>query len=209
MKLYKDANGQLKGDALCCYIKIESVDLALQILDGYDLRGHKLHVERARFQLKGQFNPSLKPRKKKKKEKEKLKKQQEKLFAWKPEKLRGMRDRHEKVVVIKNLFDPEEFVADPKKILEYQNDLREECSKVGQVKKVIVHDRHPDGVAQVFFKDVEEADMCIKLMNHRFFCARRLLAEAWDGKTRFKLDESTQEEQDRLKGWEKFLGDES
>ena len=58
--------------------QVESVDLALKLLDGYDLRGHKLHVERARFQMKGNFDPSLKPKKQKKKEKERLKKMQEK-----------------------------------------------------------------------------------------------------------------------------------
>lgn len=58
--------------------QIESVDLALKFLDGYDLRGHKLHVERAKFQMKGNYDPSLKPKKQKKKDKEKLKKIQEK-----------------------------------------------------------------------------------------------------------------------------------
>lgn len=56
---------------------MESVDLALNILDGYDLRGHKLKVQRAKFQMKGEYNPSLKP-KRKKKDKEKLAKIKEK-----------------------------------------------------------------------------------------------------------------------------------
>jgi len=58
--------------------QVESVDLAVKLLDGYDLRGHKLHVERAKFQMKGNFDPSLKPKKQRKKEKERLKKMQEK-----------------------------------------------------------------------------------------------------------------------------------
>jgi HIV Tat-specific factor 1 len=58
--------------------QVESVDLALKLLDGYELRGHKLHVERAKFQMKGNYDPNLKPKKRKKKEKEKLKKIQEK-----------------------------------------------------------------------------------------------------------------------------------
>jgi HIV Tat-specific factor 1 len=58
--------------------QIESVDLALKLLDGYEHRGHKLHVERAKFQMKGSYDRSLKPKKRKKKEKEKLKKMQEK-----------------------------------------------------------------------------------------------------------------------------------
>lgn len=60
------------------FFQIESVDLALELLDNYDVRGHKIRVQRAEFQLKGEYNPSLKP-KIKKKEKEKMKKMQE---AW-------------------------------------------------------------------------------------------------------------------------------
>lgn len=57
----------------------ESVELALNLLDGYDYKGHKLRVERARFTMKGDaYDPSLKPKKKKKKDKEKMKKLQEK-----------------------------------------------------------------------------------------------------------------------------------
>lgn len=34
IKLYRDAEGGVKGDGLCTYVKVESVGLALQILDG-------------------------------------------------------------------------------------------------------------------------------------------------------------------------------
>lgn len=56
VKLYRsDAN-----DGTCCYVKMESVELALTILDGYDYEGHKIHVERAKFEMKGDFDPSKK-----------------------------------------------------------------------------------------------------------------------------------------------------
>lgn len=57
--------------------QVESVEMALKLLDGSDVRGHKVHVERAKFQMRGEYNPSLKP-KKKKQDKEKIKKMQEK-----------------------------------------------------------------------------------------------------------------------------------
>lgn len=56
---------------------MESVELALNLLDEYDVKGRKIRVERAQFQMKGEYNPGLKP-KRKKKDKEKLKKMQEK-----------------------------------------------------------------------------------------------------------------------------------
>ena len=73
MKLYKDPDGHLKGDGLCCYLKVhvvhypvcqdvsygffwmnllvspsqlESINLALQILHESNVRGHTISVER-------------------------------------------------------------------------------------------------------------------------------------------------------------------
>ena len=39
IKLYRDSNGVPKGDALCTYAKVESVQLALTILDGSTYHG--------------------------------------------------------------------------------------------------------------------------------------------------------------------------
>lgn len=57
--------------------QVESVALALNILDEYNLRGNKIRVQRAEFQMRGEYNPALKP-KRKKKDKEKLQKMKEK-----------------------------------------------------------------------------------------------------------------------------------
>lgn len=58
-------------------LQVESVQLALNLLDGCDVRGNKINVNRAEFQMRGEYNPALKP-KRKKKDKEKIKKIQEK-----------------------------------------------------------------------------------------------------------------------------------
>lgn len=79
IKLYTDPEKNcLKGDALCTYIKKESVELAINVLDGYEFKGKKIEVQRAKFEMKGDYNPALKPKKKRKKEKEKEKKIQQK-----------------------------------------------------------------------------------------------------------------------------------
>ncbi|XP_071452233.1 17S U2 SnRNP complex component HTATSF1 [Hetaerina americana] len=206
VKLYTDSEGRFKGDALCTYIKIESVELALNLLDGSDFKGNKIHVERAKFQMKGDtYDANLKPRKKRKKDKEKLRKQQEKLFDWRPDKMRGERPGNERVVVIKNLFESGLFDKNAALLLEYREDLREECSKCGRLKKVVIHDRHPEGVAQVYFDDPEEADICVKLLNGRWFGQRRLVAETWDGKTKYRIEETEEEKEKRLQNWAKFL----
>jgi HIV Tat-specific factor 1 len=59
---------------------------------------------------------------------------------WHPDKLRGTRSRHERVVIIKNLFDPATFDKNVSLLLEYHQDLREECSKCGDVKQVVMYD---------------------------------------------------------------------
>ncbi|KAF7474531.1 Hypothetical predicted protein [Marmota monax] len=108
VKLYKDNQGNLKGDGLCCYLKRESVELALKLLDEDEIRGYKLHVEVAKFQLKGEYDASKK-KKKCKDYKKKLSLQQKQL-DWRPERRAGpSRMRHERVVIIKNMFHPMDF----------------------------------------------------------------------------------------------------
>ncbi|KAM7398216.1 hypothetical protein PAMA_006220 [Pampus argenteus] len=205
VKLYKDKEGNLKGDGLCCYLKKESVALALRLIDESEVRGYKLHVEAARFELKGQYDAS----KKKKKNKDYRKKllQQQKQLDWRPEKKGEVRKRHEKVVIIRNMFHPSDFEEDPLVLNEYREDLRTECEKFGEVKKVILFDRHPDGVASIAFKEPEQADACIQSFNSRWFGGRQLSAQLWDGSTDYQVEETAREREERLKGWSNFLDD--
>lgn len=207
VKLYKDSNGEVKGDALCIYIKVESVELALKLLDNSEIRGKTVSVQRAKFQMKGEYDPALKP-KRKKKEKERQKKIRQKLFDWRPERLFDEPQKCERVVIIKNLFSPEDFEKEVQLLLEYQQDIRSECSKCGDVRKVVIYDRHPDGVAQVTFREPAEAQACVELLNGRWFSQRRISAEIWDGKTKYKITETDEQIEARLAKWDKYLEDE-
>ncbi|XP_042355907.1 HIV Tat-specific factor 1 [Plectropomus leopardus] len=203
VKLYKDKEGNLKGDGLCCYLKKESVALAMRLIDESEVRGYRLHVEAAKFELKGQYDSSKK--KKKTKEYRKKMQQQQKQLDWRPEKQGEVRKRHEKVVIIRNMFHPSDFEEDPLELNEYREDLRTECEKFGEVKKVILFDRHPDGVASVSFKEPDQADACIQSFNGRWFGGRQLIALPWDGTTDYQVEETTREREERLKGWSAFL----
>ncbi|XP_071819070.1 17S U2 SnRNP complex component HTATSF1-like [Apostichopus japonicus] len=205
LKLYTDSEGNLKGDGLCTYLKRESVDLAMQLLDDYDFRGSRIHVEQAQFAIKGQYNPSLKKKKKKTKKK---KNPQERLLTWRPDKKFHQRKRNEQVVIIKHMFDPSEFAEDAMLINDIRDDLKAECSKFGEVNKVLIFDNHPEGVTSVRFKDADDADKCVAAMNGRWFAKRQLTAELWDGKTDYKIEETDREREARLAQWEKFLTDE-
>lgn len=205
VKLYKDKDGNFKGDALCTYIKVESVDLALQILDESTFNDKVISVERAKFTMKGNYDPSKRPRKRKLKEKKKIKERTERLFDWRPDRLPFERPNSQKTVIIKNMFDPVEFEHDASLILEYKTDIREECERFGEVKRVDIYDRHPEGVAAVVFKEFESADQCLEKMHGRWFAQRQLKAELWDGKTKYKIKETQEEAEKRLESWDKFL----
>ncbi|KZC03769.1 PREDICTED: HIV Tat-specific factor 1 homolog [Dufourea novaeangliae] len=208
IKLYKDSNGQPKGDALCIYIKVESVDLALKLLDGSQIGGKTLSVQRAKFQMKGDsYDPALKP-KRKRKDKDRQKKIHEKLFDWRPERALGEPLKHERVVIIKNLFSPEDFDKEVALLLEYQQDIRSECLKCGDVRKVVIYDRHPEGVAQVTFREPTEAQACVQLLNGRWFSQRKISAEIWDGKKKYKVNETDEQIEARIDKWSKYLDDE-
>merc|ERR1712115_732558 len=109
---------------------------------------------------------------------------------------------------IKNMFDVVDLDNDPGLILDYSNNIRAQCSKFGSVVKVLLHDKHPEGVRQIFFKEPAEADMAVQMLNGRMFGKKLMSVETWDGRTKYKVEESSKEENDRLDQWEKYLQEE-
>lgn len=207
LKLYRDEQGNLKGDGRCCYVKRESVDLALDILDGCRIDDNQISVQVAKFELKGDYDPS-KRKKLNPKMKKKLKEQQERIFGWHPEKMRGERPKSDSTVVIKNAFAVEELNENPVKLFDLREELKQECSKYGNVRKIVVCDNNAEGVVLVTFGAPEEADDCVTMMNYRIFAGRQLRAATWDGRTKYKVDEKKDEEEKRLSNWDKFLNSE-
>ncbi|KAH7697931.1 HIV TAT specific factor 1 [Aphelenchoides avenae] len=204
VKLYRsDAN-----DGTCCYVKMESVELALTIIDGSEHDGHKIHVERAQFQMKGDFDPKKKKKRLSAAEKKRFLSSQEKMFEWKPEKPRNYRPISDCTVVLRNLFDLEEIDMNAAKIFDLKEELSQLCSRFGVVKKVVVYDTNPEGVATVTFESVEHSDMAVKMLNGRIVGSRVIVATLWDGKEKFKRAETEEERQRRMQSWENFLGDE-
>ena len=121
--------------------------------------------------------------------------------------MRGQRKKSDKVIVIQNVFDFKDFDRNAALILECSSKLREHCSKFGSVTKVCVYDKNPDGICQVFFKSPEEADLAISMLDGRLFskACGAMKCNTWDGKTKYKITESAEEEKERLANWEKFL----
>mmetsp|Transcript_45279 Transcript_45279/g.73742 ORF Transcript_45279/g.73742 Transcript_45279/m.73742 type:complete len:511 (-) Transcript_45279:181-1713(-) len=185
IKLYMDSNGVPKGDARVAYLKEPSVDLAVSILDGSEIRpGINISVTKAVFQQKGEAYVK-KDLPKRPKGKAKPKFDTEKVLSWDD----GIDDgRGLRIVILKNLFHPSELETTPELSGELREDLEMECAKFGEVEKITIFEKHPQGVVAVKFKQSASAEDCISIMNLRWFGGRQITAEYFDGKTNYKME---------------------
>ncbi|KAI1794179.1 hypothetical protein LXA43DRAFT_1092109 [Ganoderma leucocontextum] len=212
VKLYARDDGSFSGDALVVYFKEESVDLAIAMLDDAELRfgepGTHMRVQRAEFGHKhdgggaeggGAKSGPAKPRKTmedKKRATRRIGKMQKKLGEWGEEDGFGpsiteedkanATNKHGRVVVLKRMFTLQELQEDASLLLDLKEDVREECSTLGEVTNVVLYDEEADGVLTVKFKDPLSAQACVIKMNGRFFAGRRIEAALYAGRQRFK-----------------------
>ena len=167
-----------------------------------------MKAQRSKFELKGDFDPKKKKKKLSNKAKQKLKEKQQKLFDWRPDKNPFERSKNERIVILKNMFDISEFDKDPTLINELRNDVRDECAKFGEIKKVMLYDRNPEGVISVSFKEAEDADKCIAALNGRWFAKKKISAACHDGKTKYDIQETEEERAKRIADWNAYLAGE-
>ncbi|THH27841.1 hypothetical protein EUX98_g6337 [Antrodiella citrinella] len=211
VKMYARDDGTFSGEALVVYFKEESVMLAVNILDDAELRlgatDTRMSVQKADFKHRNEGGPGgeaaqeggePKPRKTmdKKAATRRIGKMQKKLGEWDEEdgfgptitdeeKLQA-ETRNNRVVVLKHMFTLAELDEDASLLLDLKEDVREECSSLGEVTNVVLYDQEPDGVMTVKFRDALSAQACILKMHGRFFSGRRVEASLYAGKQRFK-----------------------
>ncbi|KAL3449567.1 nuclear mRNA splicing factor-associated protein [Aspergillus insuetus] len=196
IKMYTDDDGKFKGEALVVYFRPESVNLAIQMLDDSDFRlgetgpQGSMRVQAADFSFKSQQEaPAKTSMRDKKKIIKRTQKLNNKLTDWdddEPAALVDTNSRFEKVVILKHMFTLKELDDDPAAILDIKEDIRDECSKLGEVTNVVLYDKEPEGVVSVRFTDPEAARNCVKLMNGRFFGGIAVVAYISDGNERFR-----------------------
>ncbi|KAI0793228.1 hypothetical protein C8Q75DRAFT_713470 [Abortiporus biennis] len=207
VKMYAREDGTFSGEALVVYFKEESVSLALNILDDAELRlgdpSTRMSVQKAEFGHKHesgshQGNGEAKLRKvvDKKQATRRIGKMQKKLVEWddqdgfgpsitEEEKARADNQKS-RVVVLKRMFTLAELDEDASLLLDLKDDVREECSTLGEVTNVVLYDKEPEGVMTVKFRDPLSAQACVLKMNGRFFAGRKIEAFVYAGKQRYR-----------------------
>jgi HIV Tat-specific factor 1 len=109
----------------------------------------------------------------------------------------------ERVVILKHMFTLQELEVgeydvsygtrrltqlqeDVAAILDIKQDIRDECSKIGEVTNVVLYDKEPEGVVSVKFVDPQAALQCVKNMDGRYFGGTRVEAYVSEGREKFK-----------------------
>ncbi|POM74184.1 Splicing factor U2AF-associated protein 2 [Phytophthora palmivora] len=202
IKLYQNKeSGGLNGDGSVCYMKEASVELAVQLLDKSQIRPEWIiDVSPAEFKQKG--GDFVKRKKPKIDTRAKIKMfEKEKALSWNEGEVSepaGLR-----IVVIKHMFTPAE-IEDEKYEKELQEDIQDECSKIGEVSKITLFAKHVDGVVVIKFASSGSAARCVEIMNGRFFAGRKLECGFWDG-TDYTHRESKNEEKERADRFQEWL----
>lgn len=209
IKLYKDDNDQIKGDALVMYFKPESVQLAISLLDEAEFRPNiSLRISRAIFSQHSDniSNPSSTLDSKTKKRKlEAIKKKLE----WFDPQEGKQNEAMKKTVIFEHLFDPSEIASDPSISLDIKEDLMDECSKLGNVTSIVIYEKS-QGIASVKFSDEISAFACVQKMHNRFYDKRRLIASIMTSELKQLLKQEHQKrdsvtDQERLENFGQWL----
>jgi HIV Tat-specific factor 1 len=222
IKLYTDEKGEFKGDALVVFFKAPSVDMAIMLLDDTEFRlgsgegSGKMRVQAADSSYKktqhNEDNGEMKDKEKARKsaqDKQKIIKKTQKLDArladWsddEPSAIVETSSRWDKVVILKHMFTLAELEEDPGAILDIKEDIREECSKLGEVTNVVLFDLEEEGVASVRFVNAEAARACVGVMDGRSFAGQKVVAYVSDGKEQFKKSKKKHDDEGEDKAME-------
>ncbi|KAF9024814.1 hypothetical protein BDZ89DRAFT_1040878 [Hymenopellis radicata] len=177
VKMYARDDGSFSGDALVVYFKEDSVILALNILDESELRlgdpNSVMHLAKADFSHKNTSHSDGKsgesqPRKTvdKKKASRRIGKMQQNGTTKMASGLHSnpkkpLPRKTSRAVVLKHMFTLKELEEDATLLLDLKEDVRDECSSLGEVTNVVLYDKEEDGIMTVKFRDPVSAQACV------------------------------------------------
>lgn len=150
IKVYTDTQGKCKGDALVIYLRPESVDIAIALLDDVQLRQGattRIGVQPAMFSEKRtkqtqsqdaeQVGKGVKRRNGKAIQKLRSKLEWAETDAVPAS---GAAAKHLKTVVLGGMFTIDELASDPSLLIDLKADVRLECEGLGSVQSVALYD---------------------------------------------------------------------
>jgi HIV Tat-specific factor 1 len=195
--MYLDEHGQSKGDCTICYVAESSADMALQVLDGGYIRPSStaLSVTRAEFQKRaapsGEGAAQGPARKKPTLTAAQIKVAQNataQSLAWNEDDDVGVsRAKALKIVVIENMFDPRQVDEEHKGgddtefFEELERDVASEAEKCGEIDKITLFSRSPQGAIIIKYCTSYAAQECVRMFDGRIYDGRKLRCKFWDG----------------------------
>lgn len=193
-RVYVDERGRPKGDGLVVFLKAPSVDLAISLLDGAELRpgdaSTVMSVSAATFEAKdvgGETRGKGMTKEERKRAAAILRRQEAESLGWSG--FDDEPDRKKLIVVLRRMFTLEDVYADANLRKELEEDVREEAERTcGPVESVKTYTTSKDGTMTVLFKSLAAAEACVAAWNGRWFDGRQIEASLWDGKSKFVSD---------------------
>jgi HIV Tat-specific factor 1 len=145
------------------YLREESVSISIDLLNDTEIRpGFKIKIEPAKFEQKGEYK-ERNALKLGEIERKKLESEKERLLGWEEEdQAKGL-----KIIVLKNLFSPEEFIEDPSFRNDLELDMIEECeNSFGEIEKIQIFEENPQGILKIKFRTAVAAEKAIQVNNY-------------------------------------------
>lgn len=218
IKIYTEAEDSniCKGDCTLCYNAEESVQLAVDILNGGYIRpNYKINVTRATFNSNsGMKDETAQPQQQTKSSIPRrpsgltqaqikvAKNAMKQALAWNEDDDIGVSKTSAlKIVVLEGMFKLSDF-ADPNFEEELQVDVATECEKFGPLDKLTLFSSNPRGIVVVKFKTAFAAQECIRVMNGRYFGGVKIKCYFWDGVTNYSIIATSDERAEELENQE-------
>lgn len=204
IKLYYDENNKFKGSASICYLREASVELCIQLCDkmpyDYEHKDNILSISQAVFQMKNDKEYVPKQKTQYRKQAKVTRMELEQALSWNEE---GLEDKGLKIVVLYNVFKPEDFksifiillIIDKNFSNKLEKWVNDECGKFGHIDKITVFEKNVDGVIIVKFASSVSAEKCITFMKGKKFNGNIIISEFWDGVTNFQVKDDSEEEE--------------
>lgn len=201
IKLYRDEDGIPKGDCSLCYHSADSVALALSVLDGGYIRlNSQISVTKADFQSqpssskadnnssKGTDKPSVSQMKV-------AQAAQRQALSWNDDDDGGGVRKRDllTIVVLERAFDPMalarcEASQKEARLHALERKVAVNCGKFGEIDKITVYSKHPEGAVIVRFRTNYAAQQCKEQLHGQVWVTEPgdgagLRTLYWDSKT--------------------------